>query len=90
MKLRVKAVVDYDIELDKNDIEKIKGKINKEKLSPFITPYLICDLVLELYEDGEISLYDEKKCAGSNLVTELIEISPYEERTINEILSLGE
>lgn len=85
MTLNVKAIIEYTVNLTQEDVEKIKKKIKDEKID-FVDDEEVCEIISDLYADGEISLHDDWKCTESDFMTESIEISEFEERTIEEIL----
>ena len=57
MKIEVKAVTYYTVELTEEDVEKIKDKLSKD----YFYKTDISDVIFELYKSGEISLYDDGK-----------------------------
>ena len=88
MSIQAKAMVTYTITLGKEDIEKVKNYVDENR-EDFLTGEKYTEsefinAVWELYNSGEISLYDDY--VESDFSTEEIEWSSFEDRTADEIL----
>ena len=81
MKIEVKAVTYYTVELTEEDVEKIKDKLSKD----YFYKTDISDVIFELYKSGEISLYDDGKCVESDFYTDEIYESEFEKQTWEEV-----
>lgn len=88
MELEVVARVTYTVHLSDEDVEKVKKylKDNKENLPSFFDEENLCYAVRMLYEQGEISLYDDGKATESDFSTEKFNWSEFEDKTVEQIL----
>jgi len=69
-------------------VEKVKKylKDNEENLPSFSDEENLCYAVRTLYEQGEISLYDDDKATESDFSTEEFNWSEFEDKTVEQIL----
>lgn len=78
------------VHLTDEDVQKVREWINKKKdeddLPYFDMEKNICSAVFDLYQNGEISLYDDSKCVESDCNTENVEWSEFEDKGAEEIL----
>lgn len=88
MELEVVARVTYTVHLSDEDVEKVKKylKDNEENLPSFSDEENLCYAVRTLYEQGEISLYDDNKATESDFSTEEFNWSEFEDKTVEQIL----
>lgn len=88
MELEVVARVTYTVHLSDEDVEKVKKylKDNEENLPSFSDEEKLCYAVRTLYEQGEISLYDDDKATESDFSTEEFNWSEFEDKTVEQIL----
>lgn len=88
MELEVVARVTYTVHLSDEDVKKVKKylKDNEENLPSFFDEENLCYAVRTLYEQGEISLYDDDKATESDFSTEEFNWSEFEDKTVEQIL----
>lgn len=88
MKIEVEARTIYTVYLNDEDIAKVQKwiKEHKEDLPSFNMEDNIAWAVARLYEEDEISLYDDDKASESDFYTDKVRWSEFEERTPEEIL----
>ena len=88
MCIEVEARTIYTVHLNDEDIAKVKKwiKEHKENLPSFKMEDNIAWAVARLYEDDEISLYDDGKANESDFYTDKVRWSEFEERKAKEIL----
>ena len=88
MELEVVARVTYTVHLSDEDVKKVKKylKDNEENLPSFSDEENLCYAVRILYEQGEISLYDNDKATESDFSTEEFNWSEFEDKTVEQIL----
>lgn len=88
MKIEVEATTIYTVHLTDEDMAKVKKWIKKheEELPCFRMEDNIAWAVARLYEEDEISLYDDGKADESDFYTDKVRWSKFEERTPEEIL----
>ena len=88
MKIEVEATTIYTVHLTDEDMVKVKKwiKEHEEYLPSFKMEDNIAWAVARLYEDDEISLYDDGKANESDFYTDKVRWSEFEERTPEEIL----
>lgn len=88
MELEVVARVTYTVHLSDEDMKKVKKylKDTKENLPSFSDEENLCYAVRTLYEQGEISLYDDGKATESDFSTEEFNWSEFENKTVEQIL----
>lgn len=83
------GVTTYSVDLDENDMKKIKKWIteNKEETEYMSSKETILKAVKELHESCELEPYKEEKYSESDFYTEKINWSEFEERDADEILN---
>lgn len=83
------GVTTYSVDLDEDDMEKVKKWIteNKEEAEYMSSKEIILKAVENLYESGELEPYKEEKCTESDFYTEEINWSGFEEHDADEILN---
>ncbi len=88
MNIEVEAKTIYTVHLNDEDIVKIRKwiKEHEENLPSFNMENNIAWAVAKLYEEDEISLYDDEKANESDFYTDKVRWSEFEERTPEEIL----
>lgn len=88
MCIEVEARIIYTVHLEDEDIKKVKQwiKDHEDNLPSFEMENNIAWAVAKLYEENEISLYDEGKANESDFYTDKIRWSEFEEREPEEIL----
>lgn len=88
MCIEVEARTIYTVHLNDEDITKVKKwiKEHEENLPSFKMEDNIAWAVARLYEDDEISLYDDGKASESDFYTDKVRWSEFEEKTPEEIL----
>lgn len=89
MKIEVEATTIYTVQLTNEDMIKVKDwiKDHEEDLPSFNMEDNIAWAVARLYEEDEISLYDNEKANESDFYTDKIRWSEFEKRTPEEILN---
>ena len=88
MCIEVEARTIYTVHLTDEDMVKVKKwiKEHEEDLPSFKMEDNIAWAAARLYEDDEISLYDDGKANESDFYTDEVRWSEFEERTPEEIL----
>lgn len=88
MKIEVEATIIYTVHLTDEDMVKVKKwiKEHEEELPCFKMEDNIAWAVARLYEEDEISLYDDGKADESDFYTDKVRWSEFEEREAKEIL----
>ena len=89
MCIEVEARTIYTVCLTDEDMAKVKKWIqeHEEDLPSFDMEDNIAWAVARLYEEDEISLYDDEKATESDFYTDKVRWSEFEERTPEEILN---
>lgn len=87
MDIEVIGMTWYTVHLSDEDVEKVKQWLeeHKDNLPSFDPKENISKAVEDLYDKGEISLFDDDKCTESDFNTEEIRWSEFEEREPEEI-----
>lgn len=90
MCIEVEARAIYTVHLEDEDIAKVKKwiKEHEDELPSFDMKNNIAWAVARLYEEGEISLYDDGKANESDFYTDVVRWSEFEEREPEEILEI--
>ena len=88
MCIEVEARTIYTVRLTDEDMAKVKKWIqeHEDDLPSFKMEDNIAWAVARLYEEDEISLYDDEKANESDFYTDEVRWSEFEERTPEEIL----
>ena len=88
MCIEVEARTIYTVHLTDKDMVKVKSWIqeHEDDLPSFKMEDNIAWAVARLYEEDEISLYDDEKANESDFYTDKVRWSEFEERTPEEIL----
>ena len=88
MCIEVEARTIYTVRLTDEDMDKVKKWIqeHEDDLPSFKMEDNIAWAVARLYEEDEISLYDDEKANESDFYTDKVRWSEFEERTPEEIL----
>lgn len=89
MDIKVVGRTCYTVCLTDEDIQKIKQYIkdHEDNLPSFDMKKNFCWAVSQLSSDCQIDLYSDDKATESDFITEEIEWSEFEDRTVEEILS---
>lgn len=87
MKIEVTANVTYTVNLSYEDVIKVREYManHTNPLGTLISKQDVCHAVWELYNDGEISLYDDDKAVESDFYTQEINWSEFEENMPEDI-----
>lgn len=89
MKIEVTANVTYTVNLSDEDVIKVREYMTNHTnpSGTLISKQNVCHAIWELYNDGEISLYDDGKAVESDFSTEEINWSEFEEKTVQDMFN---